>query len=242
VARTERLLVVIALAGVALLLVSSPQQAYAQARVAYVASEAILDRLPDAKVVRTKLSELQTGWLREIARQEGEVARVRADMQTNRLLWSAQEKRDAEARLADLESKLAAFRSAKFGPKGEYEKSQQEMMGPVVERVAKAIEEEGRSQKFDYVLDKSNRGLGILYANPSYDLTIAVLKRLGVDVTDIPAPPIPTSDPASEQNARRNRTRRDVPVNEEVPKDPNQVLQPPPVDPLPPSGETNDPN
>jgi outer membrane protein len=206
--------------------------ARAQSKIGFVASEAILDRLPDAKSARAKLSELQSGWMREIQRMEGEIDKAKSDMQSNRLLWSAQEKREAESRLADMESKLANYRQTKFGPKQEFERQQGELMGPIVDKVAKAIEDEAKAQKYDYVFDKSSRGMPMLYSNPSNDLTYAVLKRLGVDPSAAdaasatpPAGSAPSAvDPKAESDARRRRSGRNEYRPEPV--DPNEVLQP----------------
>lgn len=212
-------------------------------RIAYVATEAILDRLPDARSARAKLAEIQSSWLREIERQEGAIATVRQEIQTNRLLWNQQEKQEATARLADLESKLAAYRSARFGPKGEYEKLQVELIAPIVDKVNKAIEEEARAGKYDYVFDKSSRAMGIVYANPANDITVGVLRRLGVDVSQefsgTTAPP--PVDQGTESDAMRNRGRRDRSSLPEQPPDPNDVLQPDKSPPPPPEGVTTEP-
>lgn len=201
-------------------------------KIAYVASEAIMDKLPDAKAARAKLTELQQGWMREIQRQEAEIGKLRNEIETNRLLWSAQEKRDAESKLAELESKLVAFRNAKFGPKQDFEKQQAELMGPIVDKIAKAIEDEAKAQKYDFVFDKSSRGMVMLYANANNDITWAVLKRMGVEpepgVDDPKAAPRLDGDPKTEQDAKRNRGgRREIPPVEK-PIDPNSLLQPTP--------------
>ena len=57
------------------------------------------------------------------------------------------------------EIELVAYRSAKFGPNQEYERQQTEMMGPIIDRVSKAIEDEARAGKYDIVFDKSSRGM-----------------------------------------------------------------------------------
>ena len=238
----QALLIVAGLAGA--------EAAYAQQKIAYVASEAIMDRLPDAKGARTKLVELQTGWLRDITRQEQEITQLRAEIQTNRLLWSTQEKRDAEARLAEMETKLATYRAGKFGPNSEFERRQAELMGPVIEKVGKAIDDEAKAQKYDFVIDKSSRGMPILYSNPQFDITWAVLKRLGVEVSDSlanqPGQRLEGDQP-TEDRARRNRGRRDTgtgtegaPVglpNQDTPFNPNED----PNKQLPPSGGTQEP-
>jgi outer membrane protein len=194
-------------------------------KTCFVASEAILDRFPEAKNARAKLSELQAGWLREIQRQQQDIDKLKEDLENNRLLWSQQERREGESRLGDMESKLNAFRIAKFGANGELDTRQNELMGPVLDRVQKAIADEAKAQKYDFVLDKSSRGLPVLYANSSYDITAFVLKRLGVEVDASEFPKgekDSTNAVQSEGDARRNRTRRDQDPN--VPADPNKVL------------------
>jgi outer membrane protein len=197
-------------------------------KICFVASEAIFDRLPDAKSARAKLAEMHASWMREIQRQEQEIQHLRDDIQANRLLWSTQEQHDAQTRLADLESKLTTYRTGKYGSNGEYEKTQNDLFGPIQDKVSKAIEEEARAQKYDFVFDKSSRGLPMLYANSNYDITYQVLKRLGVEVSASEFAPHPATDAGgsggkgSENNALKNRGRREEPADSKT--DPNDLL------------------
>jgi outer membrane protein len=212
-------------------------------KVGYIASEAIMNRLPEVRAARAKLAELQATWSREIQRQEGDMAALRVEIETNRLLWSSQERRDAEARLRDMESKLAAYRNTKYGPDGEYEREHAQLMKPVFDRVWKAIEEEAKAQKIDIVLDKSSRGMPMVYASPEFDLTYAVLQRLGVkiDPSEMPAVEQPRTD--NEGSARSNRGRRgrgDSTTRPDTESDPNRILQPD-GETEPPPGEKENP-
>lgn len=187
-------------------------------KTAYVASEEILNRMPEVKDARQRLAETQGTWQREIQAQETEIARMRADIESNRLLYSAQERRDAEGRLRDAEQKLAQFRAAKYDAGGEYEKLHGDLMTPLYDKVFAAITEEAKAQKYDFVFDKSSRGMPMLYANVDYDLTAAVLKRLGVNVDpselqEGAEQPTDTAD----RSPRRGRPR---PAD-----DPNEVLK-----------------
>lgn len=214
--------------GLLLAVVLLPGVAVAQ-KVGYVASQAIFDNLPDSKAARTKLSDVQAGWMREIDRMEKEIKKLSGEIENNRLIWSTQEKRDAEARLADLTAKLAEFRTGKYGPNGEFEKQQAELMGPIYDKIFKAITDEARSQKIDFVFDKSSRGLPMLYANPQFDLTISVLKRLGVDVDSASlAPSAPSSDGGqTQEESVRNRGHREDPG---LNIDPNKLLKGEPLE------------
>ncbi len=197
-------------------------------KVGYIASEAIFDNLPDSKAARSRLNEMQSGWMREIERMETEAKRLSAEITSNRLIWSAQEKQVAEANLADLSAKLSAFRTDTYGPNGEFERQQTAVMGPLYDKVMLAVNDEARAQKIDFVFDKSSRGMPMLVANPQFDLTIAVLKRLGVDVDSATFNPAgtPNLGTQSEEDAVRNRGRR----NEGGEKpllgiDPNKLLE-----------------
>jgi outer membrane protein len=197
--------------------------AYSQ-KTGYVASEEILSRMTEVTEGRTRLAEMQSTWMREIQTQEGEISRQRADIETNRLLWSSQERREAEGKLKDLEQKLAQFRASKYDSGGEYEKLHNEILAPLYEKVFTAINDEAKAQKYDFVFDKSSRGMPMLFANPEYDLTAAVLTRLGVkiDPAELEGGKTETTDGRSPR-----RGRRDPDPGTE---DPNDALKEKPVE------------
>jgi outer membrane protein len=210
------------LAPVAMLLaLAAPATAQ---KLAFVASEEILNRLPEVKDARARLGELQSNWMREIQRQEGDISQLRTQIETNRLLWSVQERRDAEGRLKELESRLTTFRSDRYDSGGEYEKAHQELMSPLYRRVFEAIAEEAKAQRIDFVFDKSSRGMPMLYANADYDLTPQVLTRLGLklDASELLPAGAPLDD-AVEGGASPRRGRRD-PAAPPPSGDPNEVL------------------
>lgn len=163
--------------------------------------------------------------MREIERQEKDISQLREEIENNRLIWSAQEKRDGEARLADMQSKLVEFRSTKYGPKGEFEKQQSELMAPIFDKVMKAINEEARAQKIDLVIDKSSRGLSLLYTNPQFDLTISVLKRLGVELDSLELGPnaMMESGAKPDDNSVGNNSQNGNQPMIEI--DPNKLLE-----------------
>ncbi len=152
--------------------------------VAYISSEEIFLRLPKAIEARTKLGEMQAKWMNEIQSLERRAILLRDEIETNRLLWSRQERTKKEGELRDIEGELQSIRSSKFGPGGEFEQLYQELMEPVVRIVMVAVRAEAEASGYDYVLDKSSRGLPVLFANPDHDLTYDVLVRLGVDVDE----------------------------------------------------------
>lgn len=201
--------------------------AYAQ-KIGYVASDLILLNLPEAATAQTRLGEIQGGWLREIERMENEQKKMRNEIEANRLIWSQQERKDAEAKLANVQAQLTEFRKAKYAPGGEYEKLQSEIMKPVFDNITRAIEEEAKSQKMDIVFDKSSTSAAIFYVNPQVDLTIAVLKRLGVsaDAIKLPEGVQVNSNTDKSPSLDPNELLKDLQkgINKTINVDPNKVL------------------
>lgn len=167
--------------GVGYALLCGVSSLHAQS-VAYVSSEAIFQRLPQAVEARLKLGEMQSKWTAEIRRFESSANGLRDEIEKNRLLWSPQERVKKEGELRDVESQLVTYRTGKFGPNGEFEKMYRDLMSPVVNLVVVAVNAEAESKGYDFVFDKSSRGLPLLFANAKHDLTYDVLKRMGVSV------------------------------------------------------------
>ncbi len=171
--------------------------------IGYISSDAIFQHLPQAVEARANLGSMQAKWLQEIKRLEDKIRLLRRDLDENRLLLSAQERANKEGALRDAEAVLASYRAEKFGPNGEFERSYRELMAPIIDLVIVAVNAEAEVKKYDYVFDKSSRGLPMLFANPEHDLTLDVLKRLGVEVdaseletrTDKPKNLLPESFP-----------------------------------------------
>lgn len=216
----------------------------AQTTIAYVSSEAIIERLPQAIEARGELGTMQAKWLQEIRRLEEKIITLRREIEQNRLLWSNQERSDKEGQLRDLEASLASYRAEKFGPGGEFERLYGQLMAPVLDIVMVAVQAEAEEQEYDYVFDKSSRGLPMLFADPDRDITLAVLKRLGVEVDaselekreEKPSRLLPESFPVDigvdgnspislDPNLTLPQTvRNGTPVEEKVESNPNALL------------------
>lgn len=197
-------------------------------KIGYVASDLILLNLPEASAAQTRLGEIQSGWIREIEQMEGDQKKLRNDIETNRLIWSQQERKDADAKLANVQARLTEFRKAKYAPGGEYEKLQGEIMKPVFDNITRAIEEEAKSQKMDIVFDKNSTSAAIFYVNPQVDLTIAVLKRLGVspDAIKLPEGVQVNSSTEKSPSLDPNELLKDLKkgINQTIDVDPNKIL------------------
>jgi outer membrane protein len=167
----------IAIMGVCFLLSISQMEAQ---KVAFLSSDEIRSHFPAAKQADQRIQSLVDEWKREIKALETQIENLEFDIQKNRLIWSDSEKEQKEKELEDLKTQKNVYARTKFEPGGEYDQIVQQMMLPIEEKIYAAVREVSVEQGFDIVWDKSLQPLA--YVNFKYDITVKVLRKLGVDV------------------------------------------------------------
>jgi outer membrane protein len=150
-----------------------------QAKIGYVDSQAIMQKLPEGQDAQRQLDALVAQWQGEIKKMQDEWQQKYAEYDKKKLIMSDQTRAEAERELVTLEKKVTDYRNQKFGPNGEMFTKQNELLKPVQDRIFKAIQDVAVEENYDYVLDKSGQIL-LLYANDKYDLTPQVLQKLQV--------------------------------------------------------------
>lgn len=164
--------------GCALLLLCAGT-VYGQAKIGYVDSQSIMQKLPEGQDAQKQLDALVAQWQGEITKMQNEWQQKYGEYDKKKLIMSDQTRAEAERELVALEKKVTDYRNQKFGPNGEMFTKQNELLKPVQDRVFKAIQDVAVEENYDYVLDKSGQIL-LLYANDKYDLTPQVLQKLQV--------------------------------------------------------------
>ena len=154
--------------------------AAAQQRIAYVDSEAILDRITEFRTVQSNLDRLAQQWQTELDALQQEVDALVRDFEARELLFTEAERERKREEIRAKEQELESKRIQRFGPEGEFFREQQRQMRPVQERLLEAIEEVAKEEDYDYVFDKSGDFL-FLYASPQLDISDLVLDELGID-------------------------------------------------------------
>lgn len=205
-----------------------------QARVGVINSQMIREKLPDAQLAEQRCQTMVEEWKRELKSMEDKEESLKFDMTKNRLIWSDAEKLKADKELKDLQNKRLAFVSEKFSPSPNsgYDKIIEEIMRPVEEKIFAAVQTVAAKEKYDFIWDQSTNPLP--YVNFKYDITLKVLKLLGVDVSAEEAEQKDKIENdsrndedkkrASQAPRRRSRGARNEAVQEENPS--NQILSP----------------
>jgi Skp family chaperone for outer membrane proteins len=150
-------------------------------RVGFIVSEAIFEKLPDWQDANAKILAAEAAWKKEYAGMESQYRTKLDSIERYRLIWSANERGDAEKGATLLKQQMSEFWNKKFGPvSSEYSALATDLLKPVHERVFSALQEVAKDEKYDYIIDRSNNDVLLVYANPNHDLTVLVLTKLGV--------------------------------------------------------------
>ncbi|MCE1189898.1 MAG: OmpH family outer membrane protein [Ignavibacteria bacterium] len=152
---------------------------YAQTKIGYVDSDAIMDQLPDAQDARQQLDAVIQEWQSELSKMERDWKSKYDDYDKKKLLLSDQQRSEIEADLMKMEQKITEYREKKFGTNGELFTKQDDLMKPVQNKVFNAVQKVAKAEDFDFVFDRSG-GTLMLYSKDKYDITNLVLKELKV--------------------------------------------------------------
>ncbi len=149
-------------------------------KVAFVASDIIRDKFPEAKQADQRVRSMVDDWKRELEDMDKKIEDLKFEIKKNRLIWSDEEKRTKDKELEDLQITKMEFARRKFEASGEYDALVKNMMQPIEEKIYAAVQQVAADEGYDLIWDKSLQPLA--YVNSKYDLTIKVLRKLGVDV------------------------------------------------------------
>lgn len=199
-----------------------PFTTFAQ-RVAFINSQMIRTKLPDAQQAEQRIRSFVEEWKRELSVIQKNIDNLEFEINKNRLIWTDEEKSQKEKELRELKEQSEGYARSKFSPNGEYDQVVKQIMTPIDQKISAAVQKVANSRNFDIVFDQSVQPLA--YVNFKYDLTIEVLKELGVDVEQLEKELQEKiqKDPANQQKQsvkpkRVSRTKTDTPDDRQFEK------------------------
>ena len=147
-------------------------------RYAYVDSKYILENMPEYKEAQAELDALSKKWQETVEAKMVELERMKQSYEAEKILLTDELKAKKEQEIKDKEKEIRDYQRAKFGVNGELFKKRQELIQPLQDEIYNAIKELAKERSYALVFDKSS-GLNILFADPKYDKSDAILKKLG---------------------------------------------------------------
>ncbi len=152
-------------------------------KVGFVSSETIRKNFAEAKAAEQRVQTIVDEWKRELAAMKKQIEDLEFEIKKNRLIWTDTERSGKEKELQELISKREKYAKEKFEPGGEYDLVVKEVMKPIEQKIYAAIQDVAAAEKYDIIWDQSTQPL--TYVNFKYDITVKVLRRLGVDVSQL---------------------------------------------------------
>ncbi len=152
--------------------------AFAQ-RFAYVDSDYILKHIPEYASSQKQLAALSEQFQRDVDGRFQEIDRLYKAYQADQVLMTADMKKRRENEIVEKEKAAKDFQRSKFGPDGELSKRSGMLVKPIQDRVSKAVQAVAESENLDMIFDKNSEVM-MLYANPRYNKSDAVITRLGL--------------------------------------------------------------
>lgn len=149
-------------------------------RVGFFNSQTIREKFAEAEQAEQRIQTIVDEWKREIKAMQEQINKLEYEIKKNRLIWSDEERSKNEMDLKKLTTKKTEYATEKFQPGGEFDKTVKMIQQPVESKIYAAVQKVAAAEGFDIILDQSVQPLA--YANFKYDLTVKVLKELGVDV------------------------------------------------------------
>jgi outer membrane protein len=193
-------------------------------KVGYVSSQTIREKFPEAKQAEQRLQTMVDNWKRELEDQQKVINELELEIKKNRLVWTETEKTEKIANLEKKKKEREEYATRKLGPNGEYDAAIALVFRGVEEKIYAAIQEISFDDNYDIVWDKSTQPLAFI--NPKYDLTVKVLKKLGINVDDMekqqqeaidkdPRNSKKSTPSSSNSSTKRTRSRKPAEVPEE---------------------------
>jgi len=153
--------------------------AFAQSpKIGFVNSAKILQEYPEAQESNKKLDAMSKGWQSELERMSKELQQKYEDFQKKEPLLKEDEKKTQRENLVSLEQKGIQFRQEKFGNEGELALATDSLLRPVKQKVMKVIEQIAKEEKIQFMFDRNEQIIVLLYGDPKYDYTNLVIDRL----------------------------------------------------------------
>jgi outer membrane protein len=147
-------------------------------KIGWVNSEIILQQFPPAIKAQSDLDALTAAWTKSIDSMATELQTSYTEAQKQFTNMTPDKQREVQQELVQKEQAMNQFRQKKFAqPNGELYLKQEQFLQPIKEKVLDAIDGVRKMEGMEFVFDKTGDVI-LLFADPQYDITNAVLDKL----------------------------------------------------------------
>lgn len=147
-------------------------------KFAYVDSEFILENIPEYADAKKEVDELSMQWQKDIEAKFAEIDQLYKKFSAEAVLLPDDIKSKREKEIIDKEKAAKELQKQRFGTDGDLFKHREELIKPIQEKIATAIEALATTENYAVIFDKAG-SVSMMYTNPRYDISEEVLDKMG---------------------------------------------------------------
>ena len=143
-------------------------------KLGHVNTSELFTQMPEMAKIKLKMDTIQTQWESQLLQMQEEIQKKAQDYQAQASTMTDAIRQIREQEINDMQQRLQLnYQMAEQ----DIQKQQQELLAPVHERMAKAIEAVGQKEGYTYIFDSA----AMVYIAPdAFDVMSAVKKELGI--------------------------------------------------------------
>ncbi len=147
-------------------------------KFAYIDTEYILNNIPSYKSAQDQVDKLSDTWQKEVEGLMAEVDKLYKNYNSEKVLLTEEMKKKREEEIMNKEKEAKDLQKKYFGQDGALYKKRDELIKPIQDEVYKAVKEMAVEGGYSIIFDSSS-GATMLYTDPKFDKSDAILQKLG---------------------------------------------------------------
>ncbi len=147
-------------------------------KFAFVDSEYILENMSEYRDAQDILDKISLDWQKEIELKFAAIDKMYKDYQAEAVLLPDDIKKKRQDDIVAKEKEAKDLQKKRFGKDGDLFKKRKELVKPIQDKVANAIEDIANANGYAVVFDKAG-STTLLYSNSKFDKSDDVLDKLG---------------------------------------------------------------
>ena len=149
---------------------------FAELKIGYIRPTYVLENYEPYKEAQRQLMEFQKAEDEKL-QKEGEKLRLNVeDAQKKALLMSEEMVNQTREELARQKEALDKTYDDLYKPGGTFEKKQEELIGPIIDKINEVLVRVGKDEGYDYIVD-ADKG-GVLFADEQHDISEQILEEI----------------------------------------------------------------
>ena len=151
--------------------------AFAQLKLGYVNSQAVLAQYQPAIDAQKKLEEEAAKWAQELGVMENDIRSIQERLEQQSLMLSDAKKEELQQDIQTKMMQYQQYQNDKWGEQGEFARRRAELLQPIIDKINEVIQSVGTEGGYDFIFDTVAGN--ILYApEKKYDMTEIILAEL----------------------------------------------------------------